>query len=64
MKNYFFIILFILPLCLISQTIKGKVIRVADGDTITILDSDNNQLRVRLCGIDVPEKGQDFADVA
>ncbi|MEN5058458.1 thermonuclease family protein [Sphingobacterium kitahiroshimense] len=64
MKNYFFIILFILPLCLISQTIKGKVIRVADGDTITILDSVNNQLRVRLYGIDAPEKGQDFADVA
>ncbi|MEN5378907.1 thermonuclease family protein [Sphingobacterium kitahiroshimense] len=61
-----FAILFflLLPIYLFSQTIKGKVIRVADGDTITILDSANNQLRVRLYGIDAPEKGQDFGNVA
>lgn len=47
-----------------AQTIKGKVIRVADGDTITILDSSNTQVRVRIYGIDAPEKGQDFANVA
>lgn len=47
-----------------AQTIKGKVVRVADGDTITILDSSNTQVRVRLYGIDAPEKGQDFANVA
>lgn len=42
----------------------GRVIRVADGDTITVLDSLNQQHRVRLHGIDSPEKGQDFYQVA
>ena len=64
MKNYFIIVFFLLPLYLISQTKKGKVVRVADGDTITILDSTNTQLRVRLYGVDAPEKGQDFSNVA
>ncbi|MFD2960152.1 MULTISPECIES: thermonuclease family protein [Olivibacter] len=43
---------------------KGKVIRVADGDTITILDSDNTQVRIRLYGIDCPESHHDFGTVA
>lgn len=64
MRNYFTILFLLLPFYLISQTIKGKVVRVADGDTITILDSLNTQVRVRLYGIDAPEKGQDFANVA
>ena len=34
--------------------------RVADGDTITVLDSSNNQHKIRLQGIDAPEKGQAF----
>lgn len=37
--------------------------RVADGDTITILDNTNTQIRVRLYGIDYPEHGQDFSNV-
>jgi len=54
----------ILPLLGISQSITGKVIRVADGDTVTLLDSTNTQIRIRLYGIDCPENGQDFANVA
>lgn len=42
--------------------ITGKVIRVADGDTITILDAQNTQTKVRLYGIDAPEKKQDFGN--
>lgn len=43
-----------------QDVLRGKVIRVADGDTITVLDSTNTQIRVRLYGIDCPENGQDF----
>ena len=42
--------------------ITGKVIRVADGDTITILDATNTQNKIRLYGIDAPEKAQDFGN--
>jgi micrococcal nuclease len=36
---------------------------VADGDTFTML-IDQEQVRVRLHGIDCPERGQDFSSVA
>ncbi len=39
--------------------ITGKVIRVSDGDTITLL-VDKTKVKVRLAGIDAPETGQDF----
>lgn len=42
----------------------AKCIHIADGDTITILDSDHTQVRVRLYGIDCPEHGQDYGNVA
>ena len=44
------------------ETISGKVIRVADGDTITILNAENKQTKIRLYGIDAPEKAQDFGN--
>lgn len=43
-----------------AQTITGRVVAVADGDTVTVLDSTNKQTRVRLAQIDAPEKRQDF----
>jgi len=43
-----------------AETLSGKVIHVADGDTITILDSSHQQLKIRLSGIDAPEKAQDY----
>ena len=42
------------------QTLNGRVVRVADGDTITVLDATNTQHRIRLEGIDAPESHQAF----
>lgn len=47
-----------------ADTIMGRVVGVADGDTITVLDSNNTQFKVRLAGIDAPEKRQAFGNVA
>jgi len=47
-----------------AQTLKGKVVKVSDGDTITILDSLHHQTKIRLYGIDCPEKKQDYGAVA
>jgi endonuclease YncB( thermonuclease family) len=44
--------------------ISGKVVKIADGDTLTILDSANAQHKIRLAGIDAPEKGQPFGTKA
>ena len=38
----------------------GKVIKVADGDTITILTDSKEQVKIRLFGIDAPERKQAF----
>ena len=43
-----------------SQTLTARVISVADGDTITVLDANNTQHRIRLSGIDAPESHQAF----
>ena len=58
------IILFLLLPILTFAQLKGKVVRIADGDTFTLLDANNNQIRIRLHGIDCPEKGQDCYQVA
>jgi micrococcal nuclease len=42
----------------------GKVVAIADGDTLTILDADKVQHKIRLAGIDAPEKGQPFGTKA
>ena len=42
----------------------GRVVKVADGDTITVLDSSKTQHKIRLQGIDAPEKGQAFGKVS
>lgn len=47
-----------------EQTITGKVVAVADGDTITVLDSNKKQWKIRLEGIDAPEAKQDFGEKA
>ena len=42
------------------QSIEGVCVGVLDGDTVTVLDGNNTQLRIRLLGIDAPEKAQAF----
>jgi endonuclease YncB( thermonuclease family) len=43
-----------------AETLTGRVVGVADGDTITVLDADRQQHKIRLGGIDAPEKSQPF----
>ena len=60
-KNKLFATLLILLSCsLHAATLQGKVVGVADGDTITVLDATNTQHKIRMQGIDAPEKAQPF----
>jgi micrococcal nuclease len=43
-----------------ADEIRGKVVKIADGDTITVLDADKVQHKIRLEGIDAPESKQAF----
>jgi endonuclease YncB( thermonuclease family) len=44
--------------------IPARVVGVTGGDTIRVLNSSNQQLRIRLAWIDAPEKGQAFGSRA
>jgi micrococcal nuclease len=45
-------------------TLNGKVVGISDGDTLTVLDDTKTQHKIRLAGIDAPEKGQAFGNKA
>jgi endonuclease YncB( thermonuclease family) len=44
--------------------VDGRVVKITDGDTLTVLDGSNVQHKIRLAGIDAPEKGQPFGTKA
>ena len=52
---------FLLISCAIEAgTLQGKVVGVADGDSLTVLDNNKTQHKIRLQVIDAPEKAQAF----
>ena len=55
---------FLLSLAVQADTLEGNVVKIADGDTLTLLTSTNEQVKIRLAGIDTPEKKQPFGNKA
>jgi micrococcal nuclease len=51
-------------LSICQTTLTGKVVSIADGDTFTLLVVGNKQIKIRLHGVDCPEKSQDFGTKA
>lgn len=47
-----------------AEQLVGKVIGVADGDTLTLLTADRRQHKIHLAGIDAAERGQQGAHAA
>lgn len=43
-----------------TERLSGEVVKVADGDTFTIETATGERIKIRLFGIDAPERGQDF----
>jgi len=65
MKNLCLILFLPLLVFLFSTNVTAsdfpaKVIHIADGDTITVLNDTNEQIKIRLNGIDCPEKAQAY----
>lgn len=48
------------PYYVAAETLSGHVVGVTDGDTITLLDASYTQHKIRLAGIDAPEKKQPY----
>ena len=63
MKSLLFLVL-CLATCVHAVELRGKVVGVSDGDTVTVLDAERHQHKVRLAGIDAPEKAQAFGQAS
>jgi endonuclease YncB( thermonuclease family) len=47
-----------------TSKLTGKVVAIADGDTFTLLLPDNSTKKIRLHGVDAPERKQPFGTVS
>jgi endonuclease YncB( thermonuclease family) len=47
-----------------AELLRGQVVAVSDGDTVTLIDGDQIRHKVRLAGIDAPEARQPYGQVA
>lgn len=48
----------------VADTLRGKVIGISDGDTVTVLTTERRQVKIRIAGIDAPEKKQAFGQAS
>ena len=48
----------------IAAELHGKVVSISDGDTVIVLDAEKRQHKIRLAGIDAPEKAQAFGQAS
>jgi endonuclease YncB( thermonuclease family) len=47
-----------------ANVIHGRVVGVSDGDSVTVLDAQKTQYKIRLPGIDAPERAQAYGQKA
>ena len=58
------VLFLLLSLPAFAEELRGKIVAIADGDTCTLLDASKVQHKIRLNGIDAPEKKQAFGTKA
>nr|WP_262484265.1 thermonuclease family protein [Chryseobacterium takakiae] len=56
--------IFIFAAASVSAQVKGKIIKIKDGDTVVVLLADKSQQTLRLAEVDCPENGQAFGSNA
>lgn len=47
-----------------GDVLEGKAVHIPDGDTFDLLTDEKKKFRVRMSGIDAPEKAQDYGQVS
>ena len=64
LKLFLVTLIFLFSLSAQASIIRGVVVKIADGDSLTLLTDSNKQIRIRLAGIDTPERKQSFGNTA
>jgi len=64
MRLIVFFVSLLTPLLCLGDSLSGRVVGVADGDTVTVLVNEHDQYKIRVSGIDAPEKKQAFGHQA
>lgn len=58
------LVIFAAVFSVVPSSFGESVVKVSDGDTITVLDADRHRTRVRLWGVDAPESKQAFGEAS
>lgn len=58
--GYFLLLLSCVPIAASGAHIVGRVVGIADGDTLTLIDGANLQHRIRIGAVDAPERFQQY----
>ena len=61
---FLFLLVLLLPSAATAIEWVGTVVRIVDGDTLTLLDTSRVRHRIRLDGIDAPERSQPYGQRA
>ena len=64
LKNTLLVCLTIFSINVYAEVVTGRVVGISDGDTIVLMDANSTQYKVRLSGIDAPEKKQAFGQAS
>ena len=60
--SFALLLLLAAPAATAADLVEGRVIRIADGETLSILVDGQTPVKVRLAGIDAPERAQPFVE--
>lgn len=65
-SRFIFALIGVIPFAVASFSVHtdfiAKVTAISDGDTLTVLDSQHQKIKIRLTEIDAPEKAQPFSN--
>lgn len=60
MRKFIAILALLSPLFCWADSLSGRIVGVSDGDTVTLLTEQKQQVKIRMNQIDAPEKSQAF----
>ena len=63
-RLFVFLLLLLIAARVPAEMLTGRIVGVSDGDTLTLLDAEHVSHKIRIAGIDAPEKKQPFGEKA